>query len=124
MLRNREASRTTQLLEAVSRQLEDVHAGQQELRTQNMRLESKLDDSRTENRDLKRRIDYLEGELAKRACWDPALQEERTRYTYFLVEGSVALKRKQGGIRAELYKHAQTCRALCPLHHLICPMCT
>jgi hypothetical protein len=91
MLRNRETSRTNQLLETVSKQLAEVH--------------SKLDDSITENRDMKRRMDYLEEELAKRACWDPALQEERQRYTYFLVEGSVALKRRQGGIRAELYKH-------------------
>jgi hypothetical protein len=70
MLRNRETSHTTQLLEAVCGKLDG--------------LRTELHDSRTENRDLKRRVEYLEGELAKRACWDPSIQRERERSLYLL----------------------------------------
>jgi hypothetical protein len=38
--------------------------------------------------------------------------------TYYLVEGHIKLKRRQGGIRAQLYHRAQTRNALCPVHRL------
>jgi cell division protein FtsB len=70
MLRNRDASRTTQLLEAVCEKLVRVEA-------QNQEMHAELRTANERNNDLKRRVEHLEGELAKRACWDPALHRER-----------------------------------------------